>query len=230
MRLLGIGLSLLFVLCIPVFLLTTDIRLAANSTNLYEYGFEKYDVSEVTGIEMEELIRAAGELIGYFNSAEEPVDITVSLGGEEVELFNEREVDHLKDVKGLIGLCYLTQGITLGYIVAFAGIGYLWKGRGSLPGLARAVFWGSAITIVLLIALGIGALVDFDQLFLWFHYLFFSSDTWQLNPATDRLIMMFPEGFFYDATLFIAGAIAAGAVVLGGVTGGLLLRRRKHRL
>ena len=226
MRFLGIGLSVLFVLCIPVFLLTTNVRLAVNSTGLYEYGFEKYSVSEVTGIEIEELGRAAGELIGYFNSAEEPIDITVSLGGEEVELFNEREVEHLAEVKDLIGLCYLVQEATLGYIIAFAGIGYLWKWRGFLPRLTGDIFWGGALTIVLLIALGIGALVGFEQLFLWFHYLFFSSDTWILDPYTDRLIMMFPEGFFYDATLFIAGATAAEAVVLGGA-GFFLLRRRK---
>ena len=148
----------------------------------------------------------------------------------EVELFNEREVEHLADVKGLIRLdYYLQEGVTL-YILLFALVGSIWGGRRFLPRLSRGLLWGGILTVVLLILLGIGALVGFDQLFLWFHHIFFSTDTWQLNPATDRLIMMFPEGFFYDATLFIAGATAIEALLIGGISGGLLLRKRRRVL
>ena len=82
------------------------------------------------------------------------------------------------------------------------------------------------LTVALLVVIGLAALVNFDWIFLWFHRLFFTSDTWVFNPATDYLIMMFPAGFFYDAALFIAGANVAEALVIGGIGGYFMLRRR----
>ena len=95
--------------------------------------------------------------------------------------------------------------------------------------LLRGAVGGSILIIALLVAIGLAALVNFDWIFLWFHRLFFTSDTWVFNPATDYLIMMFPEGFFYDAALFIAGANVAEALVLGGIGGFFILRRRRAR-
>ncbi len=230
MRFIANLLTLIFIISIPLFLITTNIRLATNEIRLYQYGFEKYEVSAVTGIDGNELTQAAKGLIEYFNSSQEPIQISVLIGVEEAELFNEREVEHLADVKGLIRLdYYLQEGVTL-YILLFALVGSIWGGRRFLHRLSRGLLWGGILTVVLLILLGIGALVGFDQLFLWFHHIFFSTDTWQLNPATDRLIMMFPEGFFYDATLFIAGTTAIEALLIGGISGGLLLRKRRRVL
>ena len=77
---------------------------------------------------------------------------------------------------------------------------------------------------------GVLALIDFNWLFTQFHLLSFSNDFWLLDPATDYLIMLFPEGFWYDTFLFCALAIAAGAVILGGVGGWYLLSRKPDKL
>jgi LPXTG-motif cell wall-anchored protein len=50
-----------------------------------------------------------------------------------------------------------------------------------------------------------------------------------LDPATDYLIMMFPQGFWFDAALACAIATAAGAIILGGV-GWWLMRKRESNL
>jgi integral membrane protein (TIGR01906 family) len=68
-----------------------------------------------------------------------------------------------------------------------------------------------------MLALGLGALLNFNQLFLQFHLLSFTNELWQLDPTRDYLIMLFPSVFWYDTTLFCALATAVGAVVLGGV-------------
>ena len=85
---------------------------------------------------------------------------------------------------------------------------------------------GSGITLVLMLALGLGTLLGFDQLFWQFHLISFANELGQLDPARDYLIMLFPGGFWYDVTIFCAVATAAGAVVLGGVAG-VYLRRTK---
>jgi len=46
-------------------LLTTDLRFAANDIRLYEYGFNKYEVSAATGLDKEELFSPVAALTSY---------------------------------------------------------------------------------------------------------------------------------------------------------------------
>ena len=223
----GVIALVIFVLCVPAFLICGNLRWAVNSVWLYDYEFGKHRVSEATGMGDEDLRLAARELIHYFNSGEEPIATTVTTP-QGAPLFNEREIEHLAEVKGLIRLCYTVQVGTGGYIAAFIVVGFILLKRRFWYALARGLFGGGVLTLALLVAVGVAALANFYWLFLGFHYLFFSSsDTWILNPATDYLIMIFPEGFFYDIGLYVVGAIVAEAVVLAGTGGFFLLRRRK---
>ncbi|MBM4447795.1 MAG: TIGR01906 family membrane protein [Chloroflexi bacterium] len=211
----------LFILCVPLLLLSASIGGAANSLALYHYGFDKYGVSQTTGLPDTELDKAARGLIGYFNSGDEYINLTVTKDGQTFALFNEREVVHLKDVKGLFRLDYWIFLGTLIYSFAFVGF-VIW--RKEWRQLAWGLLWGSGLTLGLVLVLGIGAVLNFDQFFLQFHLLSFTNELWQLDPSRDYLIMLFPGGFWYDATLFIATATAVGAILIGGV--GLVLSRK----
>jgi len=212
----------LFILCLPVLLLTASVSAAANCVWLYKYGFAKYDVGQVTGLAPAELDKAARGLIGYFNNADEYISITVEKNGQPFTLFNEREVAHLKDVKGLFHLVYkilLGAGI---YVLVFVGVClFWWRDKRRLGG---GLFLGGGLTLVLMLALGLVIAFDFDQFFLQFHLLSFANEFWMLDPTKDYLIMLFPQGFWFDAALYCALATAAGAIILGGV--GWLLKRR----
>ena len=100
----------LFVLCLPTLLLTASLGWAVNSLWVYTYGFNKYNVSQTTGLTKAELEKAATGLINYFNSSEEYISLTVIKDNEPFELFNERETAHLNDVKKLIWLDYRDAG------------------------------------------------------------------------------------------------------------------------
>ena len=225
LRILGALAVGLFILTIPIFLITSDLRWAVNEVRLYGYGFNKYEVSETTGIRDEDLLVVAQEIIHYFNSDKEPIQITV-LTPEGEELFNEREVIHLKDVKGLIGLSNHLQEATFGYLIAFVVGGFLWQRKRFSSSLAKTMLGGSILTIALLTVFGIMALVNFEWLFSSFHRLFFSGDSWILSGY---LPQMFPEEFFADAAFFIVGAAVVEAIVLGGIGGFLVLRGRRAK-
>jgi integral membrane protein (TIGR01906 family) len=83
--------------------------------------------------------------------------------------------------------------------------------------LAKGLLFGGGLTLFLMAALGIMIAVNFNWFFVEFHLLSFSNDFWQLNPATDYLLMMFPDGFWFDTTLFIALGTGGMALILGGV-------------
>ena len=204
--------TVLFIICIPLLLITTNARFAVNDIRLYEYGFNKYDISEATGLDKGNLTEIAHKLIVYFNSDEGFVDISV---------YNQRDIDHLKDVKGMVQLVYRLQFVSLAYIAVYLGFNFLLLGGAFWRQLARRIIWGSWTTIAILAILGIIALVDFDQLFLLFHLVSFRNDLWQLYPG-DKLLAMFPEGFFNDAALFIGGAIILEAIIIGVAAWGSL--------
>jgi len=219
----------LFILCLPVLLLTASIGWAVNSQWLYKYGFEKYNVSQTTGLAEVELEKAATGLISYFNSGETNISLTVIKDGEPFELFNQREVAHLRDVKGLIRLDYWVLLGTLIYTLSYAGVSLFWRRRRYWRRLGWGVVSGSGITLALMLAIGLGILLNFDQLFYQFHLLSFSNEFWQLDPTRDYLIMLFPGGFWYDAAIFCALATAGLAIILGGVAGGYLAFNRASR-
>ena len=47
-------------------------------------------------------------------------------------------------------------------------------------------------------------MIDFTWVFTQFHLLSFANDLWQLDPFRHYLLLLFPERFFLEATLFIA--------------------------
>jgi len=147
---------------------------------------------------------------------------------EPFELFNQREVVHLKDVKGLIWLDYRLLLGTLIYVLAYAGASLFWRRKGYWRRLAWGVVGGSSLTLALMLALGLGALLNFDRLFLQFHLISFANELWLLDPTKDYLIMLFPQGFWYEAALLCGGITAGLAVILGGVSGIYLKRTRQQ--
>jgi integral membrane protein (TIGR01906 family) len=215
----------LFILVTPVFLITASIAIAFNSQWLYEYGFEKYDVAETTGLVKAELEKAGSGLIGYFNSDEEYINVTVVKNNKPLVLFNEREIIHLKDVKGLVWLDYRLLLGTSAYCTFYALWLLLWQRGQHRRSLAWATAGGSTVTLGLIGLFGLIALVDFNAFFVQFHLLSFSNDFWLLDPATDYLIMLFPEGFWYDATFMIMGSAIGMALIIGGLGGWYLWRK-----
>jgi len=230
MKIVGIAAKWIFMLCLPFLLFTASLSWAINSLWLYKYGFEKYGISQVTGLADSELEKAAVGLVSYFNSDEEYISLTVVKDGEPFELFNQREIIHLKDVKGLIWLDYRVLLGTLVYVLAYAGVCLFWRKRKYWRWLAWGVVGGSGITLALMMALGLGTLFGFSSLFWQFHVISFSNEFWLLDPTKDYLKMLFPDGYFYDVVSFCTLGVAGLAIILGGVSGGYLFSTRKQTL
>jgi len=210
--------AVLFILCIPAFLITTNLRLAVNEIRLYDYGFNRYNVGEAMGLEENELHAIASHIISYFNSDDKLLD---------VDIFSEREILHMKDVKGLVRLDYTVQIISAAYIISYTVIGFILLRGVFCRRLFRNLFWGGMVTVAFLAVLGLWAVVGFDTLFRWFHLASLRNDLWQLSPG-DSLLTMFPSGFFNMATLFIAGAIVIEAIIICVVSYGVLGLGRKR--
>ena len=161
--------SILFVVAIPLLMITAAVTWALNDLSLYKYGFDKYDVPLVTGIERDDLVSVGAQLRGYFNSTTEPLDIRAPVFGEETDIFNQREIIHMHDVKRLVWGVYGIGAASGVYILGFLAFGLL-KRREQLYGsLARYALWGSGLTVGIVVLVGLGSLLGFDSLFRGFH-------------------------------------------------------------
>ncbi|MCC6381269.1 MAG: TIGR01906 family membrane protein [Dehalococcoidia bacterium] len=209
-----------FVLALPIMLVTTNVRFLAGDVRFYERGFRDHDAARVTGVPLPELDRSAAQIVDYFENDTSTLRIVVDRDGQETSLFNARETEHMKDVKWLMQLVFRTNEVTLAYVLAFVTAVFLWSGERPLRHLAALSLAGIGVGVLAVGVVGAFTLTGFDSTWTRFHEIVFRNDLWQLNPATDRLIQMFPESFWQDMT-YLLGALTlaeALAVVIAAVS------------
>ena len=219
----------LFVFCLPIFLISSTVSWQINMPKLYEYGFNRYGIPEATGISEPELMKVAQHLVSYFNLKESTAQIAIIKGGEEFDLFNERELIHLEDVRNLVQLDYRIRAGSLVVMAACVLMLLLWF-RAKWQVLVRGLFMGGLITSGLIIVLGLWALLGFEQLFILFHLVSFPNEYWILDPATDYLVRLFPGGFFREAALFGFSAVLLEGVSVTIITFGILKLVNKRKM
>ncbi len=207
----------LFVCCLPVLFVTTAIRWAVSEVRLYEYGFAKHRVSQDTGISSPELRRVALDLIDYFNFRRDEAQVIIKGGDGEIRLFSAKELIHLQDVRGLIQLNTVVQLSALAVmLVCISVLSFLSRHR--WVNLAKGLFAGSVLTLSAAAVMILWCWLGFRYFFYLFHAVSFSNEYWMLDPAKDYLIRLFPEGFFYDAALFVFGAVLIVTLLVMGVS------------
>ena len=215
LRFLCILRSTLIVLIVPLLLVTTNVRLVADSPYLYSYGFQKYGIESVTGIEMGQLELAGEKIRDYFSNDQDYLVIDIERQGQEIKnLYNQREILHMKDVKNLIQLIYSIQIWSLLLCITLILIGFLSIRLRKFSNVIDPISWGGGLTLGIAAVVGILSLFGFQRLFLFFHLVSFDNDLWILDPTRDYLIMMFPQGFFFDATVFIVVLTLGQALLL----------------
>ncbi len=208
--------ALLF-LAVPTLLITANVWWAFTSQAFYVYGFDRFHVSDDTGIAPEDLRSVARSFTAYFTSPDEFLGVEVSIAGVRRPLFNERELIHMRDVKGLVQGVALVRNVSLAWITAYVLVGFALNRRKSLFSLMRHLRAAALGTIGGLLIVGTLVVVAFPALFRLFHLISFNNPFWLLDPVTDYLVRLFPSQFFFEATLFIALATLAEALLLAAL-------------
>jgi integral membrane protein (TIGR01906 family) len=216
--------SLLFIIAVPVALVTTNVRIAANEPWVYKYATDHYHTTRTTGIERDELLRASGEMRDYFNNDEDMIFVQVETKDSQlISLFNPRETAHLRDVKDLFQTVFRVQEGAVIFALAYVVAVFIWAREESLRTLAKQLVVAGVAGLLAVGVVGAIAVTGFDAAFERFHLIAFNNDLWRLDPNTDHLIQMFPENFWRDVSVWagIATLVELGAVTLAA---GIYLR------
>ena len=147
--------TVLFVAAVPVFLIAGSVRMVINAPALYSYGFDRYDIPAYTGIEREDLLEVAARIRAYFNDDSEYLIVPTTMRGVDVpSLYNEREILHMRDVKGLVRGVYAVHEATGLYLLAFGAFGLALNRRPFLARLARYAGYGGGLTLGIVLLAG----------------------------------------------------------------------------
>jgi integral membrane protein (TIGR01906 family) len=127
------------------------------------------------------------------------------------QVYNARELQHMVDVKHIVGISLGVMWAALG-VIALTGV-FAWRG-GWLHVYRRSLARGGWLTVILTIGIILFVLAAFGVIFVWFHEIFFDPGTWTFYYS-DTLIRLFPERFWRDTFLIVAGVPALVGAALG---------------
>jgi integral membrane protein (TIGR01906 family) len=130
-------------------------------------------------------------------------------------------VTHMEDVQSLIQLFLRLQIAAAVVVVLRLGVAVAFD-HATAP-IGRELLWSAALMVGLVVLVGVLSLMDFDALWTRFHQIAFRNDLWQLDPSKDYLIMLFPEPFWFTATLRMATSVALQTIVVAIIGAVLLL-------
>ena len=204
MKLLHNVLGILCGFALMIILLITSIEAVTYWTpGYYEKEYAKYGVLNDVHMEMDDLLDVTDEMMAYLRGSRKDLHVPTIVDGQPREFFNDREIAHMEDVRGLFLGGLALRRISLGLIVACVILLLLLTAdiRRVLP---KMICIGSALFFAVLTVLAGIISTDFNQYFIMFHHIFFNNDLWMLNPDTDLLINIVPEPFFMDTAARIA--------------------------
>lgn len=198
-------------------ILITSVQLAVYGDSryrFYEKEYDKYNVTESLGMEMEDVMDVTGHMMAYLIGEEEELSVLTDVDGERQDFFNDQDRAHMADVKNLFlgGLKVRTVCLVIFVLLLLL----LAVRKADLKRLIpRAYSAGVGVFLALVVLLGLLFASDFTKYFEIFHEMFFTNDLWLFDPATDYMIRMLPEGFFSDMALRIVMMFLAGLALVG---------------
>lgn len=202
--------GIVLAVAVLLFFLTTALQWVTYDLPFYERHLSALGVADDLQVDLPTLMGYVEALTDYLKGARPSPNMSTVVRGQESLLFGEREIHHLVDVRHLFALSTLIRNISLVTILIISALvtyTRIWRG------VIKVYAYTSSGIVLLLLVLGVMAAIDFNRVFTIFHLLSFSNDLWLLDPATENLIVMFPEPFF---------AAAAARIVITASLGYLL--------
>ena len=213
-------LQVTIVILMPIVLVLGAVRLLATDQYLaLEYNRPDFPPDRF-GFDYADRLNYASATVRYMRDGLS-LKTLAELQWEGQPLYNDRELTHMQDVQNVYQATswIWMLAFNLVVLVAFA-LG--WR-RENRPALAWGLKRGGLLTAGLVGGVSLLAVIGWQVWFDTFHRLFFAPGTWLFN-ATDPLIRLVPEKFWFDTALSL-GALSVAGGLLMALIGWYLLRR-----
>ena len=141
------------------------------------------------------------QFISYLRVPAANLDYEITVNGTRRPLFNQKEISHMDDVQKLFELAKNARLVAGAILLLVPLLGVWLGGGGFLPTLGKLLAAGGIADDHLLGLAGLALAGRLHRGFDPVPRIAFSNDDWMLDPRTDYLIMLFPEGFWLDASI-----------------------------
>ena len=193
---------------LPVLVLVAAIRLVASPVFLWlSYNRPGFPSDTFGFDDADRLVYGSYGLDYLFNAANSRYLAELAPGGEE--LFTADEVSHMTDVKFVMMWAVLAAAVLLVITLIFGLFLRSWRPGGFVRGL----FAGVWVTLGVIIAAVVLAVLNWQVFFEEFHRLFFADGTWTFSEDS-TLIRLYPEQFWLDAGIGAAALVLLISLVL----------------
>lgn len=145
--------------------------------------------------------------------------------------FNQRETQHLEDVRKLIQvskilLCIL---VILFLLLAILSALKLKTKRSIINFFGRALAFGGIFTVVMAVVLLLSVSLDFSSAFESFHLMLFEKGTYVFDPAKEIIVSLYPGQLFMDIGIRILAWVFIVSVVTS-LLGMFLIFKKKSKI
>lgn len=187
------GLTTFAIVCFIFGLLVTMFNLAVFNERFFETQYKALNTAESMNMSDEDLMLATHTLLDYLQNKRDDINVEVVVEGKNVPMFNQKEIDHMVDVKDLFTVL---NSLQMAAYVIFIILIVALTITNRMSSLTNSIYRALGVYLFVIGGIALYAFIDFSGFWVIFHKVLFSNDLWLLNPNTDRMINMFPEVFF----------------------------------
>ncbi|MGJ3240447.1 MAG: TIGR01906 family membrane protein [Anaerolineae bacterium] len=213
------GLQLLLTVMIPFLLAVGSARLVMSPDFLaFEYNRPNFS-PDIYGFTVEDRLNYGpygvlyitnNEPLSYLADLELPGNLCFPPRNAPCQAFNPLELSHMRDVQMVAQRLFMVA-LWGGVLTVLSGV--ILARVVSIDALRLALMQGGLLTVGLIITIILLAVTAWDMFFTGFHSLFFEDGTWQFYYS-DTLIRLYPEQFWFDASLLVGIMTTLGSVAI----------------
>ncbi len=144
------------------------------------------------------------------------IDFITGKTNELPQQFNEREKQHLWDVRKVIKVLTIALYIfIILFVILLIVSSYILKINNYVVNfVGKVLIFGGFLTVALALALFLFINYDFTKAFESFHILFFEKGTYAFDPAKEMIVKLYPEQLFMELGVRISKWVITASVII----------------
>ena len=209
-------------IAVPILLAVTSIRLVM-SYQFIQFEYQRSDFPiDTYGFTTEDRLKyfhhpidylLNGEDISFLEQLRLPAEVCWQPppNATDCPMYEEAALRHMVDVKVITEITYLTAFII--FLITLSIFGLSYRNTISRSTIRRGLTYGATLTLGIIVVIVTLAVTAWDFFFDKFHELLFEEGTWRF-AFSDTLIRLYPEKFWFDASITIGIFTTIGAIII----------------
>ena len=199
--------KLLMVVILPFLLFIAAFNFYGFDAEFYKEKFSEYEVQN--------------DVPNAVSLNEKIINFITGKNNDVPNEFNDREKQHLRDVRKVVGISTIVLYVFIILFVALLIVSALILKMNNhiINFVGKVLVFGGFLTIILAGLLFFFISSDFSAAFESFHTLLFKKETYVFDPAKEMIVRLYPERIFMDLGIGISKGviISSTAIILLGL-------------